>query len=999
MLQQGLIAGEGAFTQPQSQMGTGFSISDRAKPAVIRRQGFQHFRRQVGAADRLPKARQRGKTPLPLGSGLIELAPAQVVAHGLDAIRQIARLVLNAPEPVVASAAAALRELFGLSPPREALGGPAVHPHLPLAQPHHQREGGQTLQGRPHRRRLHHTRQHPGQPLRRQRQVGHRQLQQHPVVAALAGDRQQFLQQHIPRPQGQRLRQPLLQGGGGGLQRQAGLGKKEVQPPRHRWQPPLALAEQGIETLQQPRMAADGPQGHRHLRLRQPAQTRQPLQQLAGFGPAQGPQGHLQQPAPAPGQRMAAGEQKPAPPRRRHQGVEPAGRIGIQEGLAAGGEVLLEVVEHQQQGAQGQGLLQEVQPQRVVQLWAEQGRGQVASLLAPRKQGQAHRLPDRPQVKAAAVTGDRPALLRQPLHHPPRHTALAHPANAAQQHAPVPLAVAQVPQAGAQLPAPTHQITDRQLGNGPRQLPHRRLPQGLLVAPEVGQGPLLPGAIESGGGGLRQDLGQGGTPAQALLPLRLQLLARRRQGAGSQHRLATAEVAVEGAGQLAGVAVAHRGLHRHHAGDAGLDQGLGQAGAGAGLNAAVAGVEHHQRQGPAQPPQRRHQRLRRDRHRLADLILQLQQTRGAVAAQMQHVVGVGLDRGGDLGGMAHLQDLHRHVVAALGGLHGIENVLQLTLVIEQRRASGALIGGAHRHEHFQGPRQRRGRGRGRRWQATPQHHWALKGQRASVGQPQRLIGQAQQLRILRLDLHQHRVAHAGPIHQPRQSLGRARRQAEGRQSLAQGEQLRLQGGALDLNPVAGASAKAPQEGAATLPHRGRHLRARRRERGLLADLGHHRNGARRPALQPQPHPLLATVRRRAQGRRAGTARQQSVGDRAVLLDAEAAEGLEQGRNVGVIAHLHRNQRLTALDALVGEAAHLSLHPRALQRLGRKHDQARVDLHQPVVHPGDDVVSRADLPFVEPNVDALLAQVARQRLHGGLIAGGMAQKNPHRDGWR
>ena len=978
-------------------MGPGFGISNRVKPAVVHRQGFQHFRRQVGRADRLPRPLQRGKTRLPHGGGLIELAPAQVVAHSLDAIRQIARLVLNAPDPVIASAAAALRELSGLTPPREALGGPAVHPHLTLAQPHDQREGRQTLQGRPHRRSLHHASQHPRQPLRRQRQVGHRQLQQHPVVAALAGDRQQFLQQHIPRPQGQRLRQPLFQGGG--IQRQAGLGEEVAQAPRHRWQSPLALAEQGIEKLQQPRMAADGPQGHRHLRFRQLAQTRQPLQQLARFGPAQGPQGHLQQPAPAPGQRMAAGEQKPAPPRRRHQGVQPVGRIGIQEGLAAAGEVLFEVIEHQQQGPQGQGLLQEAQPQRVVQLLSEQGLGQVASLLAPREQGQTHRLPDRPQIKAAAVAGDRPALLRQPLHHAPRHTAFAHPADAAEQHAPGLLAVAQVPQAGAQLPAAAHQITNRQLGNGPRQLPHRRLPQGLLVATEIGQGPLLSGAIKGGSGGLRQGLGQGGALAQALLPLRLQLLARRRQGAGGQHRLATAEVAVEGAGQLAGVAVAHRGLHRHHAGDAGLDQGLGQAGAGAGLDAAVAGVEHHQRQGPAQPPQRRHQLLRRDRHRLADLILQLQQARGAVAAEMQHVVSVGLDRGGDLGGVAHLQNLHSHVVAALGGLHGIEDVLQLALVIEHHRAGGALIGSTHGHEHLQGACQGRERVPGRRWQASPQHHRGLDRQQAAIGQPQRLIGQSQQLRILRLDLHQHRVADAGPIHPPRQGLGRARRQAEGRQGVPQGQQLRFQGGTLRCGPIPGAGAKTSQEGAATLPHCGRQLRDRRRERRLLADPGRHRHGARRPALQPQPHLLLAAAFRLAEGWRTGPTRQQGVGDRSVLLDAEAAEGLEQGRNVGVIAHLHRNQRLAALDALVGEGADLSLHPGALQRLGRKNDQSRVGLQQPVVHSGDDVIAGADLPFVEPNVDALRAQIARERLHRGLITRGMAQKDPHRDVWR
>ena len=193
--------------------------------------------------------------------------------------------------------------------------------------------------------------------------------------------------------------------------------------------------------------------------------------------------------------------------------------------------------------------------------------------------------------------------------------------------------------------------------------------------------------------------------AELTLPLRFQLLAGRRQGPAGQHRLAAAEMAIERSGQFTGVAVAHAGLHRHHAGNARLDQCLGQAGAHAGLHAAVAGVEHHQRQGPPQLPQRRHQLRRRDRHRLAVLILQLQAAGAAMAAQMQHVVGVRLDRLGDRLGVAHLQDLHLHVVEPLGRLYRIENVLQLPLVVEHRRCRAALIGGPHRHQHLQRPRQ------------------------------------------------------------------------------------------------------------------------------------------------------------------------------------------------------------------------------------------------------------------------------------------------------
>ena len=97
--------------------------------------------------------------------------------------------------------------------------------------------------------------------------------------------------------------------------------------------------------------------------------------------------------------------------------------------------------------------------------------------------------------------------------------------------------------------------------------------------------------------------------------------------------------------------------------------------------------------------------------------------------------------------------------------------------------------------------------------------------------------------------------------------------------------------------------------------------------------GLHRHIALGTALQPQPHMLPVSGRWLAQGRWAGPPMQQGVSDGLVVVDAQAAEGPEQGRDVGLIAHLHRNQRLACLDALVGEAAHLGFHPAALQRLG------------------------------------------------------------------
>ena len=471
---------------------------------------------------------------------------------------------------------------------------------------------------------------------------------------------------------------------------------------------------------------------------------------------------------------MAAGEQQPAPAGRRQQQLQVGGGVAVEKGFPTHAQVALEVVEHQQQRFLGQNLLQQPQPQLLVQAVLPQGLGQGPQGRASRQgQGQTQLPADRQQIKATAVAGDQPAVVRQSLHHPPGHTALAHPADAAQQHAPR-CPVAQPAQAEAQLPAPAHQITDRQLGHGAEQRWRGRRPQRLLVGAQIRQGPFLARPIEGGGGGLRQGVGQGGSLLQPLQPLGLQLLSRCGQGAAGQHGFTAAEVAVEGAGQVGGIAVAHRGLHRHHAGDARLDQGLGQAGGGARFNAAVTAVEHHQGQGAAQRTQRGHQQLRRDRHRLAEFILQLQRPGGAVTAEVKHVVGIGGDRGGDLLGMAHLQNLHRHVVVPLGRFHGIEDVLQLPLVVEQRGA-GALIRSTHRHQHLQRPRQRWQRRRGRGGQSAAQQHCGPQGEQASISQRQHFIGQPQQLRILRLDLHQHRHAHPGAIHQPAQGCGGARR--------------------------------------------------------------------------------------------------------------------------------------------------------------------------------------------------------------------------------
>ena len=509
------------------------------------------------------------------------------------------------------------------------------------------------------------------------------------------------------------------------------------------------------------------------------------MHQLAGFGVAQGAQGHLPHGRPTCRQGVAAGEKQSAPLGRREQPHQVPARIPIEERFATGAEILLKVVEHQKQRLLGQQPLQQPKAQLVVEILPQQGVGQGPTPLSTGlHQRQAHLQADRPRIKSAAMAGDHPAILRQPPHHPARHTALPHPTDAAKQHAAWTPGIPKSPQAGANLPTSTHQITNRQLGHRSGQLAHRRITQGLLVKPEVGQGPLLSRAVESGGGSLRQIGGQGGPLVQPSPPLRLQLLTRQRQGAAGQHRFNAAEMAVKGPGQLGGVAVAHRGLHCHHSGDAGLDQGLSQTGADAGLHAPMAGVQHHQRQRAAERADRRYQLSRRDGHRLAVLVFQLQAARSAMAAEMQHVIGISFDGRGDLIGMAHLQDLHLHVVASLSWLHRVQDVLHFPLVIQHGGGPSPLVRGADRHQHFEGARQRRGRGRGWSRQPSPHQHGGLDRQQPAIGKPHGLERQPQQLRVFRLDLHQHRRSHLSAIQQPCQNLLRPLWQAEGSQRLA-----------------------------------------------------------------------------------------------------------------------------------------------------------------------------------------------------------------------
>ena len=105
-----------------------------------------------------------------------------------------------------------------------------------------------------------------------------------------------------------------------------------------------------------------------------------------------------------------------------------------------------------------------------------------------------------------------------------------------------------------------------------------------------------------------------------------------------------------------------------------------------------------------------------------------------------------------------------------------------------------------------------------------------------------------------------------------------------------------------------------------------------------------------------------------------------------LVDAAANQRAEQRRHVGIRVEHHRNEELVLLDARVKQGADLRLHPAAFRRMPGKHHDPGVGLLQPVIDAGDEVVAGADLPLVEPGIDAARAQRPRQRLDGRLVLG-------------
>ena len=217
----------------------------------------------------------------------------------------------------------------------------------------------------------------------------------------------------------------------------------------------LSVVKQAVEELQDARMPPDHAQRLSDLDGRAFPQLRQALHQLAGLGRAERADGDLMEVGLHARDGVAAGKEQSATRRVLGQLSEKPADVGVEEGTAAHGEVLLEAVEHQHYGIFGQGLAEEMEVCSVVEVSRQQQGGLLLQLVAfglmeacsvvevsRQQQGglllqlvafglEEHRAQaggDRPQVEATRVCGHPPAVLLEPLHHAPGHRALAHAA-------------------------------------------------------------------------------------------------------------------------------------------------------------------------------------------------------------------------------------------------------------------------------------------------------------------------------------------------------------------------------------------------------------------------------------------------------------------------------------------------------------------------------------------------------------------------------------------
>ncbi len=236
-----------------------------------------------------------------------------------------------------------------------------------------------------------------------------------------------------------------------------------------------AVAQQGVDELQQPRMPTDRPGQRAPVPVAQTPQARQPKEQTVQLGAAEWSdvdppeqRGTVRRSA----QRISTCHEQTAMSGGTGQVGERLAEARVGEAPAVLGEILLEVVEQHQQAVLAQQPPDQSDLVRILVTRIGEGVAGLDQLRdsAERINGRGDQ---RRRVPATDMHRDSPAVGTQPGQHPPGNRGLADTAGAGQHHAgdrAVPLhrgpATAQHVQRGTDLAAPPDQIPHGQLADG-----------------------------------------------------------------------------------------------------------------------------------------------------------------------------------------------------------------------------------------------------------------------------------------------------------------------------------------------------------------------------------------------------------------------------------------------------------------------------------------------------------------------------------------------------
>jgi hypothetical protein len=216
-------------------------------------------------------------------------------------------------------------------------------------------------------------------------------------------------------------------------------------------------------------MAADHPQHHCDCVNIGTRKAGQPHQQLACLGRAERTDGDAAQVGLGPRHGIAARDQQAAVACAFHEGTQICRHIIVEEYAAAGRQIRLEVIEHQEDAFLRQHLPEQLKAEAVIKIWLGQDLTPPARWLAARlRQRLAKGERNGDEVETATMCRHQPAVLGETAHDAARNGALAGAADPAQNDPGVlPPGVAQAPQRVAQFLPAADQVVDTQLRNRP----------------------------------------------------------------------------------------------------------------------------------------------------------------------------------------------------------------------------------------------------------------------------------------------------------------------------------------------------------------------------------------------------------------------------------------------------------------------------------------------------------------------------------------------------